>query len=537
MRKSAIKKIVKLLYSSCYTGDIVTAQPISVTPPASARGMTVPGMTTAAQVHAGARDLVAFLQFNRTYFYPSNVGQWTADVGYMLLTLSNEMGQHLGQALLHTPLFADMSVTDPQSPTIASNTRDLASMPPLHVETMRYLCGALTSVVLEGLYGKSAFMVQTCHFCLRNLCPIDPSLGDVVMPFLLSALHPDAVNQSHMAPASMTAISNIFKALLFPRPIVLQHFEELLLLSLAGIDPSDSQKTLTTMAMYNSLFTWIPPNSCSADADITRSLLPPPPQSLDKVIPPPYLSVASGDSTAPATSAQTYHDLFLTNVAPVLATWAPRFIERVLGVMAAKEKSQPGKQQASPMASYIEESFFRVVSCLSDDVRVGILDQVMEFCRSSNAANAAKEVGKLLEGLLTVQPSLLAEALERIIDEDVLSGHCSNDKLTLRLRLIGACLRRTGGEAVLANLSKISFAFGDAYKFHSEKSVRKAVCKLLKDLLKGLGSLYTLHPAGSRLPIEVILGRPSHVATVEVLNLPAVCVLTCVVTVRNVVCV
>lgn len=513
-RKSALKKIMKLIYAACCRGDIVTAQPCTVTPPSQASSVQVVGMNTPGEVHSGARDLVAFLQFNRTYFYPSNVGQWTADVGYMLLTLTNEMGQHLGQALLQSEHFSALHLQDGSGGAVQKNTRDIATMAPVHAETMRYLCGALTSIVLEGLYGKSPFMIQTCHFCLRNICCIDPSLGDVIMPFLLSALHPDAVNQSHMAPASMTAISNIFKALLFPRPVVLFHFEELLELSLAGIDPSDSQKTLTTMSMYNALFTWFPVNTCSGDEAISRSLLPDPPSSLDEVIPPCYLSLVTGEETQPCTAAE-YAELLHTRVSPVLAAWAPRFLDKILSVMDAKEKQQKSKQQ-SPMASYIEESFFVVTSCLSDDVRVGLLNQVLEFCRSSNASNAGKEVGKLLESLLTVQPTLLPVALSRIIDDDVLSGACSAEKLSLRLRMIGACLRRSGGERVLASMDKIAFAFSDAYKFHAEKSVRKSVCKLMKDLLKGMASFYTFHPTGQRLPIDAIVGRPNHAATVEV---------------------
>lgn len=515
-RKSALKKIMKLIYASCCRGEIVTAQPCTVTPPVQAQHLQVPGMNQPVQVHSGARDLVGFLQFNRAYFYPSNVGQWTADVGYMLLTLTNEMGQHLGQELLKSPHFSNTPLNDSSNQSVFDNTRDVFSMTPMHTDTMRYLCGALTSIVLEGLYGKSPFMIQTCHFCLRNICCIDPTLGDVIMPFLLAALHPDAVNQSHMAPASMTAIGNIFKALLFPRPVMLCHLEELLELSLAGIDPSDTQKSLTTMSMYNSIFTWFPANTCSGDSAVARALLPAPDGSLDTAIPPTYLSIVAGGvaSETPASTADEYHELFHSRVAPVLAAWAPRFTEKLLAVMDAKEKPHKGKQQ-SPMSSYIEESFFVVTACLSDDVRCNILSQVLDFCGSANATNAGKEIGKLLESLLTVQPALLPSALERIIDADVRSGTCSAEKLALRLRLIGACLRRTGGELILSHIDKVTFAFSDTYKLHSDKSVRKAVCKLMKDLLKGLASFYTLHPTRPRQAADAILGKGNHAATVD----------------------
>ena len=45
------------------------------------------------------------------------------------------------------------------------------------------------------------------------------------MPFLLLALDPSAVNQTHQAPLAMHTASVVFKPLLFPRPVVLRcHF-------------------------------------------------------------------------------------------------------------------------------------------------------------------------------------------------------------------------------------------------------------------------------------------------------------------------
>jgi len=72
----------------------------------------------------------------------------------------------------------------------------------ISLETVRFLCGYLASLVIEGLYGKNGLMSQFCSQCLKNLVGIDPTLGRVAVPFLLGALDPGAVNQSHQVSIS-----------------------------------------------------------------------------------------------------------------------------------------------------------------------------------------------------------------------------------------------------------------------------------------------------------------------------------------------
>jgi hypothetical protein len=524
-RKTALKKISKLLYLICYTGEVIHATPCTITPPIQAKDLSVIGMNQEANIHSGAHDLIQFLQIHRTFFYPSNTGSWTADIGYFLLCLTNEMGQHLGQSiLLHST-----SLTSSDSSSSSSGS----SPSPLHLLTMKYLCGALTSIVLEGLYGKSPFMIQSCNFCLRNLCAIEPSLGHVIMPFLVASLHPDAVNQSHMAPSSMTAINHIFKPLLYPEPVVLPYLEELLQLSLAGIDPNDTHKTMTTLAMYNSIFSWIPTSSLG---DETNGAKGSGGDALDHTIPPHYLELTFGRAApAPASTSENYSILFNDKVARVVISWYPKFLEKLFSLLNSKEKSSQSadnkaSRQPSPVAPYIEESFYEVISCLSPTHRRHTLDMVLEYSKSSHATNSIKEIGKMFENLLSLDPNTLPMVLEKIIDPDLLSAagggdDCSIDKfkLAMKIRFIGACLRRVGGEHILQILSQIQFLFDEKLKHHEEKIVRKACCKFYKDLLKGLSSFYLLPvpttdsdaPADVAVTGEHILGRPNHADTVK----------------------
>ena len=67
---------------------------------------------------------------------------------------------------------------------------------------------------------------------LKNLVVIDNSLGDIIVPVLMSALDPSAVNQSHQAPVAMHTLNQLFAPLLYPRPIILKYLPSLLKVTL-----------------------------------------------------------------------------------------------------------------------------------------------------------------------------------------------------------------------------------------------------------------------------------------------------------------
>lgn len=195
-RKTALKKVVKLLYLTLHQGPLLASlPPITITPPAQAKDQVVPGMTSPGiSVHAGLEPLIAFLQTIRPLLYPSNVTSRTPDLGYFLSCITTELAQHLGQALLRQDAFAPLfKQCEASSSTVQAhfnnNSRDsLVVAGTLHGPTARYLAGVMCTISLEGLYAKSPFMVQCCTFSLRSLCAIEPSLGDVIMPVNIDTL-------------------------------------------------------------------------------------------------------------------------------------------------------------------------------------------------------------------------------------------------------------------------------------------------------------------------------------------------------------
>jgi hypothetical protein len=122
--------------------------------------------------------------------------------------------------------------------------------------------------------------------------------------------------------------------------------------------------------------------------------------------------------------------------------------------------------------------------------------KILTFFKRSSPINAVKVSAKLIESVVNGNPASLPRVLEVLIDSDIATGNCSAEKLAFRLRLAGGAVRSAQGVHIVPVLSILRPFFEPQYTtLHTEKAVRKAAGKLLKDTLKGLTSFY---PTGIR---------------------------------------
>lgn len=111
----------------------------------------------------------------------------------------------------------------------------------------------------------------------------------------------------------------------------------------------------------------------------------------------------------------------------------------------------------------------------------------------------------------------LAIITDNLLDAEVLELRCSQDKLAMRLRLLGGAVRRCdeNSEAHHGICRDIwRFVHQETLAHHQDKQIRKLASKLKKDLIRGKAALYTLpcSPASQN-----ILGNPNNISEAQVI--------------------
>ena len=123
----------------------------------------------------------------------------------------------------------------------------------------------------------------------------------------------------------------------------------------------------------------------------------------------------------------------------------------------------------------------------------------MGYFSVNTPVNATKICAKIMGTLVNGNPACMSRVLPLLLDNDVVALNCSHDKLAFRLRLAGGALHFCQGASdcldSLVLPLVLSVVGNPALVGHAEKDVRKATCKLVNKLLKGLTSFY---PTGTQ---------------------------------------
>jgi len=131
---------------------------------------------------------------------------------------------------------------------------------------------------------------------------------------------------------------------------------------------------------------------------------------------------------------------------------------------------------------------------------------VRKFFNTTTPLNGVKGSAKLLEAMVTSDPSILQSVLQDLLVAPVsggssagvsgdianaLLGAYSADKVAFKLRLAGGACRAATSTYITPVIPFLTPLLTSAAFFnHEEKIVRTATNKLLKDVLKGSTSVY-----------------------------------------------
>lgn len=199
----------------------------------------------------------------------------------------------------------------------------------------------------------------------------------------------------------------------------------------------------------------------------------------------------------------------LTALDDAMTPWALSVIERVLLLLQAKEQKQKGqKSNAQTITSGISELVdYLFLSISNDECRLEGCNKFIENCLHNTTMNACKEFAKIFESIVHSAAIVSVESgvfyLRHIVtsllgNEDILNGGSSSEKLAFRLRIVGGCMRRATGDVLRqyweyetsSTFGLLHTFFQEQFIYHTDKVVRKAVGKVVKDVLRGLTGTY-----------------------------------------------
>ena len=475
--KVALNKLAKLSYfiSISTSSETMFCEPIAITPPKVPLSAddSIPGYTVGAEILKGTFDIAFFFQTLRVFFHPSNSGNWSQFLAFYITTILNEVSRHVGFAYVGS----------------ISDSVNQFHHKTCHLASIRYLVGTLTMLVLEGLYSKTQILVHFCTACLKNICAVDPVIGKVLVPFFLSALDPEAVNKSHQAPAAMQALTLCFKSLLYPQPIILNYLPDLLRLSLPGLDPNDSHKTTITLGMYSAILSYLPIR--------TAYKVP------TKASPSLYLVQACNSDSNVAkfdykTSPEEWRTM-LSSLDGYMGEWAFELLDKVFILLQSHEPKRKGVKN-SPVGSVIAECMGYLWQSidLNDPLRSELENKVIKYFQQNTLAQASKVCSKILEGMVFTNISILPKVVSAFFCDDMKEpltvtssiNDWSPEKLAFRMRLVGGAVRQA---QVVDSVKGVLDALIDMKMInHTDKTVRKTSCKLVKDILRCTSSFYPI---------------------------------------------
>jgi hypothetical protein len=279
-------------------------------------------------------------------------------------------------------------------------------------------------------------------------------------------------------------------------------------LALPGVDACDSMKTTVTLTLFSTILSWLPMKSRYSDSDAKRG----------EDIPQLYISLtnisANGESNLEeglvkaTVEAKDSLDVLATTV----GDFALDLLDRIFVVLEAHEEPQSGRKGTAVdggIGGTVGHLFQAVDPVLEPLLWSTITSKILDYFQHSTPINAVKVSGKIIECIINANPSSLSQVLAVLLDKKVVEN-CSPDKLAFRLRLVGGATRSSQGYALVEeNLTVLKPFLTSEYTHHSEKNVRKAACKLIKDILKGSVSFYPkgIQPYDSKLGLAI--GAPN----------------------------
>lgn len=317
-------------------------------------------------------QLAQLVQATETYFHPSNWGAWQAQLMNLVQHLTWEFARRVRAEARE----------DNATPAAWRLT------PCIQREFVR----TLRTVSLLGIFSKDPLTSLAAQSSLKRMAFLEPAL---ILPAVLhrgytslEALETTQRTSAVMATLSATSQALLSPAVYAPGP---KHLAPLLYLCLPGIDMNDPMKTMSTCMLILS----ITMSTCVADGSATCD-----------DVPDHTTSVQVDDDTTTTLGAEDYAARLTTGE---LDAWTTEFLQRVLQLFAAL----PDEGKSGKIGEKHEEMVLNLLiatcdvfcSALGEDTYVRCLDLVLDYARTTIAANGVKVMGSLIGCFARADPA------------------------------------------------------------------------------------------------------------------------------------
>lgn len=276
---------------------------------------------------------------------------------------------------------------------------------------------------------------------------------------------------------------------MYPRPILLKFLPNILKFSLPGLDASDARKTMLALGLFSQILSWLPLRTFYVAADINE-------------LPPPYLTLIKSTEKCQNFYDRASYQVEWDSLGSYTKEWALMLVEKIFLLLETQDSHVKGAKE-SPLASSIAQCvgyLFQALplpsSLCKDDreMREAVENKLIEYFAKSTPLNAVKVCAKIMDSLVFTNPKILERILKILLNDDVLQATLGGEKLAFRLRLAGGACREAQADNISALYDSLILPVLSSALLnnHSEKVVRKALMKFLKDVLKGATSAYPL---------------------------------------------
>ena len=465
------------------------------------------------ELKASAIELVYFLQSLRVYAHPSNNGSHVSTIAQFIALLLKEISKHIGFNIAH-------KVADQQISADAANGNKVIASPldAKLFHTYDHLFGVFLTFCFEGIYSKGNVPCQRYMLILMELITLKPSIVHALVPHLLDALDAKSVTQPHQGLSAIHTLSRCMKVMLHPNPIIIQYLPDILRLVVDAMNPSDVMKTSLAMDLIANIFSWLPVSSTTPSLKGSFSS---------------YLHLVN------LTNSNVASEVFVESIAKthletllqfITTEWFSLYLDKLFALIDGQEKKVKGVKTPGTVDVIARGIgfLFQSIDVNSTAIVNDVADKLIHYVLNSAPIHTPKVCGKILECIACCVPRKIREIIEKILNnEDLITGKANAERISFRVRLVGACCRMSQGQYILECYDLIKPLFNNtALLYHEDHQVRKAIGKLAKDFFKGCTAVYPVSYFVQFKNVDTI-GAPNlptvddvrwHVPTKEVLS-------------------